>query len=112
MIQLFCCTFQILSRFSLDHIHHTNDILSGPLVWLDPTLNKSADGNQSQPVKLIGVVSYGDPPPCGLAGAYASITSVVEWIKDVTSDCNKLTCGKGECMTKDKLMASLFIQLS
>ena len=73
-------------------------------MWLDPTFKKSADGNQSQPIKLIGVVSYGDPPPCGLAGAYASITSVVEWIEDVTSNCNKLTCSKGECVTKDKLL--------
>ena len=53
---------------------------------------RSANGNQSHPVKLIGVVSYGDPPPCGLAGAYASVASVVEWINEVTRNCNKLTC--------------------
>ena len=69
-------------------IYQLSDVLVGPLVWLDPTRKKSADGNQSHPVKLIGVVSYGDPPPCGLAGAYASVASVVEWINDVTRNCN------------------------
>jgi len=66
----------------------------GPAVWLDPSSKK---------VKLMGVVSFG-PVPCGLAGIYASVPYVHDWINGITRNCNSITCGQNVCITKDKLL--------
>jgi len=67
----------------------------GPLAWLDPKTDK---------VMLQGLVAFGIK--CGLPdkpAVYAKITSVLEWIKKETGDCNKDTCHHGHCMTGGKL---------
>ena len=79
------------------------EFVLGPLVWLDPIPVKSLDGKKKHLVKLLGVVSYGEKPPCGLGGAYSSVASVVDWVNAVTRNCNNQTCDKDECVTKDKL---------
>ena len=83
----------------------------GPLAWLDPT---------TEDIKLIGAVSWGHPgnfclgkyksrfnctfiTDCVLPGVFAELTTVLDWIKQITGDCNEKTCGEGNCMTWDKL---------
>jgi len=69
----------------------------GPLAWLDP---------ETDQVKLSGIVSQGFR--CNLPnapGVYADVANQLEWIKDVTKNCNEQTCqAEGKCMTKQKLV--------
>ena len=36
-------------------------------------------------------------------GVYAEVRTVLDWIKDVTGDCNEKTCGNGSCVTWNDL---------
>lgn len=70
----------------------------GPLVWLDKTTSE---------VKLIGVVSKARaiaPVRCGEGGIYAFVPTIVDWINQVTRNCNQLICSQGQCMTRNKLL--------
>ena len=57
------------------------EFVIGPLVWLDPIPVKSLDGKKKHLVKLLGVVSYGEKPPCGLGewGGLAGLGGWSEW---------------------------------
>ena len=61
-------------------IHETITYFVGPLTWKDPSTGR---------FKLIGVVSFGaEDQKCisngDKPGAYAKVTHVLDWIKDVT----------------------------
>jgi len=68
----------------------------GPLVWLDSSTNK---------VKLYGCVSFGDGcAQPGKPGVYAKVSTFLDWVSEVTRDCNRETCKiSTNCMTGDKL---------
>ena len=57
-------------------------------------------------VKLIGVVSKGrvKTPRCGEGAIYAFVPTIVDWINQVTRNCNQLICSLGQCMTRNKLL--------
>merc|ERR1711974_23411 len=66
----------------------------GPLAWLDKSTSE---------VKIMGVTSYG-PVPCGLAGIYAAVPHIVDWINEMTGSCNREICStQKQCMTKKRL---------
>jgi len=72
----------------------------GPLAWLDPKTDQ---------VKLSGVVSFGSESGCdkpGVPGVYADVINQLEWIKEVTGNCNEQTCQAGNCMRKQDLEPS------
>ena len=97
-------------------------------MWLDPIPVKTSNGKVHQPVKLMGIVSWGtgeckyvknillkvcrlwmfvlnseSTVPCGLGGMYARVSLIVDWINRVTENCNMETCCKDQCVSKDKL---------
>jgi len=75
-----------------------NGDIGGPLAWLDPKTDQ---------VKLSGVVSWG--AGCAVPGApgvYADVINQLEWIKEVTGNCNEQTCQAGNCMRKQDLAPS------
>jgi len=75
----------------------------GPMVWLDPATSQ---------VQVIGLVSFGfSCAQPNAPGVYARLTSVMDWIKGVTDDCNAETCAAGHCMTKEKLHRSTLERL-
>jgi len=70
--------------------------IGGPLAWLDPKTDQ---------VKLSGVVSltWCAPGVPGKPGVYADVFNQLEWIKEVTENCNEQTCQAGNCMRKQNL---------
>ena len=70
--------------------------MTGPLVWLDSSTNK---------VKLYGCVSFGDGcAQPGKPGVYSKVSTFLDWVSEVTRDCNRETCKiSTNCMTGDKL---------
>jgi len=76
-----------------------NGDIGGPLAWLDPKTDQ---------VKLSGVVSrtWCAPGVPGAPGVYADVLNQLEWIKEVTENCNEQTCQAGNCMTKQDLVPS------
>ena len=43
---------------------------------------------------------------CGLAthaGLYAEISMVLDWVKGIIGECNKMTCNLGQCMKGSEL---------
>jgi len=72
----------------------------GPLAWLDPKTDQ---------VKLSGSVSWGRVGKCekpGSPSVYADVRNQLEWIKEVTGNCNEQTCQAGNCMRKQDLEPS------
>jgi len=75
----------------------------GPLAWLDPKTDQ---------VKLSGVVSFVSKSGCDKPGlphkpsVYADVINQLDWIKEVTGNCNEQTCQAGNCMRKQDLEPS------
>jgi len=68
----------------------------GPLAWLDKKTKK---------IKLVGTVSWGYfCAKKSYPGVYAELAKVLDWIKEVTGDCNEMTCRGGNCMNEDDLV--------
>jgi len=75
----------------------------GPMVWLDP---------KSGQVTIIGLVSFGfSCAQANAPGVYAELTTVLDWVKDTTGDCNAGSCAAGNCMTKENLHRSTLQRL-
>ena len=77
--------------------------IAGPLAWLDPKTDQ---------VKLSGVVSFVSKSGCDKPGVphkpsvYADVINQLEWIKEVTGNCNEQTCQAGNGMRKQDLAPS------
>lgn len=70
----------------------------GPLAWLDP---------KTEQVKIVGITSFSGKY-CStsrpyIPQVYADVQRALGWINNVTSGCNKKSCRRGECVTKDQL---------
>jgi len=72
--------------------------IGGPLAWLDPKTDQ---------VKLSGVVSTTWCGPFIAPALFADVLNQLEWIKEVTENCNEQTCqATHNCMTKQDLAPS------
>ena len=71
------CSYALLQEPKFLGIHETITYFVGPLTWKDPSTGR---------FKLIGVVSFGKQKCTSgdVPSAFAKVTHVLDWIKDVT----------------------------
>jgi len=86
------------------HVDSCNGDSGGPLAWFDKNDKK---------VKIVGIVSWGyDCAQPNAPGVYAKVTKALDWISEVTGNCNEQTCQENNCVTQDSLKRSTLRSLT